>query len=342
MMRVAILLLTVFLTTAANANDFVALVEKTLPGTCVVNAVTETTVIDSKRNYIEEYKNLPKKQKFSQEEKGASGTCFVVKYNNKNYIITNHHVIDNTGKLYIRFYKEIKRYPAKIVASDKRVDIAVLELLDQEKLANLKSLNWGSSENLKKGEAVWAIGHPLGFEYTVTTGVVSNESRRSYGAFQELIQTDVAINQGNSGGPLLDMDGKVVGVNTMIISNTGGAVGGQIGINFSVSSRVANYTSKELIKSGKVSRARIGMIYFADQDTGMVKIAEVPENMPAKTAGIGKDDFLLELNNQKILVMEDVSFAMDFVKGGDNVKIIVKRGDSILLKNIVTIEAPAD
>lgn len=342
MMRAVILLLTVFLTTAASANDFVALVEKTLPGTCVVNAIQETTVIDSKRNYIEEYKNLPKKQKFSQEERGATGSCFVIKQNNKNYIITNNHVINNTGKLYIRFYKELKRYPAKLVATDKNVDIAVLELEDSKKSNNLKNLSWGSSEALKKGQPVWAIGHPLGFEFTVTTGVVSNESRRSYGPFQQLIQTDVAINQGNSGGPLLDMDGNVVGVNTMIISNNAGPMGGQIGINFSVSSRIAKYTAYELIKSGKVRRARIGLMYFADPKDGEVKVGEVLENTPAKEAGIAKDDLILKINDVDVDQSEDVAFAMDFVKAGDRVPLIIKRGESILLLEIKTVEATTD
>lgn len=330
MMRAVMFVLAVCLATQVQATTLSDLVAEKIPSVCIVkNSQMKTTVVDSNKNYMDEY--LKKPQSHSDEQ-SAIGTCFIVEYRGINYMITNHHVISSPGDLHVQLYKDLKQYPAYIVGSDEDTDIAVIALTDDKLLQTLKPLVWGESELLRKGDPVWAIGHPLWQTYSVSSGIVSNEARRSYNIWQELIQIDAAINQGNSGGPLFNYKGEVVGVNTLIISKSGG----QIGINFSVSSRVAQHVANSLIDHGSVPRAIMGFQYSENHDTGTIDVMEVLDGSGASESGLMIGDSIMSINGTPIVDVQSVGKSMDFVEPGDAVQISVKRKGEALTLRIVT------
>ena len=184
------------------------------------------------------------------QEARSLGSGFIV--DASGLIVTNNHVIDGADEILV-FTTSGKRYPASVVGADDKTDLAVLRISPE---APLTAVGFGDSDNAEIGDWVMAIGNPFGLGGSVTLGIVSARNRNIYsGPYDDFIQTDAAINQGNSGGPLFDMDGNVIGINTAIISRTGGA----LGIGFAVPANLAAPIVDQLIAYGEARRGWLGV-----------------------------------------------------------------------------------
>lgn len=325
------------------AHSFADAIEQAEKSVCLVEFQSKgpSKEIEGPKEYKQpENQEDPFKDFFNknQDSSNSLGSCFVVSVNNKKYIVTNEHVVDSKEKNsrpYIFFHNDLKKYPAKVLGADEVSDLAVLEMSNsdgKEKLNKIDPLTLGNSDKVRKGDQVFAIGHPVGQKWTVTQGIVSATKKRSTNTWQEVIQSDVSINQGNSGGPLFNENGEVVGVNSFIISPQGG----NIGINFSVTSNNVNYIINTLISDGKVERGRLGIAFVVDDDLGKIIIEEIQKDGPVdKTGKLKKNDILLKINGRDINFPADIGLAMDTVKPNQKVELEVLRGKKTI-KLVVT------
>lgn len=262
----------------------------------------------------------------------------------KGHILTNHHVVANAQKLEVTL-ADGSKWPAKLVGSDPDNDLAVIKIdAPREKL---KVIPMGDSKNLRIGQKVLAIGNPFGLERTLTTGVISSLGRtiRSDAGYliEDVIQTDAAINPGNSGGPLLNSEGEIIGINTAIISPSGGSVG----IGFAIPVNTAKRVIPELISKGYVSYPYIGATIQSlipeiaqflklKVDRGAM-IAEVVKGGPADKAGLKGGTQRVQIGNMIVIVGGDVVVKADQqeIKTHDDLIRYIrekKPGDTILLK----------
>ena len=308
------------LAAAAELPDFTTLVEKN--NTAVVNISTTQKISPTERPQLPEGLDIPEgtpldeffKHYFGEGGPGGQGgdggqpsevkslgSGFVISPD--GYLLTNQHVVKDADEIVVRL-QDRRELVAKLVGSDKRSDIALLKI----EASNLPILNIGSSEGLKVGAWVLAIGSPFGFDHSVTAGIVSAKGRSlPSDNYVPFIQTDVAINPGNSGGPLFNMDGQVVGVNSQIYSRTGGSMG----ISFAIPIEVAMKVVDQLKTSGHVSRGWLG-VQIQDvtrelaESFGMKKpqgalVSKVLPKSPAEAAGLQIGDIITECNKQEII-----------------------------------------
>jgi serine protease Do len=243
---------------------------------------------------------MPKK--FKREMKGL-GTGMII--DAQGHILTNHHVAGGATKIEV-LLSSGERYPAKLVGTDPKTDLAVIQISAK---GPLPYATFGDSDNVEVGEWVVAIGHPRGLDQTVTQGIISAKHRAGIsdpGSYQDFLQTDAAINPGNSGGPLLNLKGEVIGVNAVIVSESGGFEG----IGFTIPSNMALYISKALIAYGKVERGWVG-ISVQDLTPQLAKsvgaealrgvfIADVVKGGPAEKAGLRKNDVVIAYGDKEI------------------------------------------
>ena len=237
----------------------------------------------------------------------ALGSGFIV--SKDGYVISNYHVIEGADEVMVRL-SDRRELPAKVVGADRRSDIAVLKV---EAAQDLPTLKLGSSEKLRVGEWVLAIGSPFGFDHSVTAGIVSAKGRslpnENYVPF---IQTDVAINPGNSGGPLFNLDGEVIGVNSQIYSRTGGFMG----LSFAIPIDVVMNVYHQIREKGEVSRGWLGVLiqdvttelaesFHMTEPHGALVSKVLPEG-PAQKAGIEAGDVITKFNGQAILTSSDL------------------------------------
>lgn len=234
------------------------------------------------------------------------GSGFIISAD--GFILTNNHVIRDADEIQVSLH-DGREYVASVVGEDEGSDLALLKI--EEK--NLPFVEFGSSTDLKVGEWVLAIGSPYGFEQTVTAGIVSAKGRPLYSEkYVPFIQTDVAINPGNSGGPLFNLKGQVVGINSQIISTSGG----YIGLSFAVPSDVAVTVIEQLKTKGYVSRGWLGVV-FQNVDSSLAEsfglsrpegalVAQVVEESPAAAAGLKSGDIITKYNDHVIQEAEDL------------------------------------
>jgi S1-C subfamily serine protease len=238
------------------------------------------------------------------------------------YIVTNNHVISGADEVEVTLYDN-SVYPAKIIGTDPATDIALLKI----EAPNLAAINLGDSDNLRLGEWVLAIGSPYDLRSTITAGIVSAKGRQlpNYDGqyrVESFIQTDAAVNPGNSGGALINTNGELVGINTSIISLTGSYTG----YSFAVPVNIVKSITDDFIKYGKVQRAVLG-ISMIDTEYG-VYIAEVAPNSPAANAGLRKGDFIREINLNKIKRASDVQSQVGRLRTGEKAIITINRDKS--------------
>ena len=220
------------------------------------------------------------------------------------YILTNNHVVDGATDVKVSFYDK-SEYPAKVVGTDKYADIAVLKV----NRSGLTALPFGDSSKAQPGDVVLAMGEPFGLRGTVTMGIISATGRGGLGIerFEDFIQTDAAINQGNSGGALVDAHGELIGINTAILS---GETGGNQGIGFAIPANLARNEMDQIMKHGKVTRGYMGILpqeltpelakqFNVPNDHG-VAIAQVEPNSPAEHAGLKVGDVITGINGNAI------------------------------------------
>ena len=288
---------------------------------------------------------------------GGSGSGSII--DSEGHILTNVHVIQNASKIYVSLY-DGSQYEAKIVGYDLDSDLAVLKI-NPPKGVILKTIEFGDSNKLKVGQKVIAIGNPFGMERTMTTGIVSGLGRPIQNSnkriIRDMIQTDSAINPGNSGGPLLDTSGKMIGINTMILSSSGSSSG----VGFAVSSETALRVVSDLLKYGKVNRGviqaslyqldyRIARYAGLDISQGML-VSEVSSGGNAEKAGLkgGTEaayygnrkniiylggDVITQIDNIKITSLADYYSALEAKRPGDVVKVVIRRNRKDLVLNV--------
>ena len=235
--------------------DFTELVEKAAPAVVKINTISVQKNSDEgsfQRQMPDIFRELLDPRRRPSRPARTMGSGFVI--SSDGFILTNHHVVADADEIQVLF-ADRSEYTAEIIGSDRRSDLALLKI----DATDLPSLKFSNEENVKVGSWVIAIGSPFGLDYSVTAGIVSalgrslpTEQGENYVPF---IQTDVAINRGNSGGPLFNLEGEVVGINSQIYSPTGGSVG----LSFSIPSNIAINVVEQLKKDGKVSRGFLGV-----------------------------------------------------------------------------------
>lgn len=292
---------------------------------------------------------------------GGSGSGSII--DERGYVLTNVHVIQNASKIYVSLY-DGTQCEAQIVGQDLDSDLAVIKFVPPKNMV-LKTIQFGDSSKLRVGQKVIAIGNPFGMERTMTTGIISGLGRPIQNSnkriIRDMIQTDTAINPGNSGGPLLDTSGRMIGINTMIMSNSGSSSG----VGFAVSSETAVRVVADLLKYGEVKRgtinasliqlnARIANYAGLDIKTGML-VSEVSAGSNAEKAGLkgGTEavyygnrstiiyiggDIITQIDDIKITSLADYYSALESKKPGDVVKVVVHRNRKDVVLNITLSE----
>jgi serine protease Do len=258
----------------------------------------------------------------------GEGSGFIVSAD--GYILTNAHVVDNADEVTVKT-TDRREYTAKVVGVDAQTDVAVLKI----EAKNLPTVRLGDPSKLRPGEWVVAIGSPFGFENSVTAGIVSATSRAMPGGnYTPFIQTDVAVNPGNSGGPLFNLDGEVVGINSQIYSRTGG----YMGVSFAIPIDVASHVKDQLIKTGRVARSRIGVSiqdvnaqlaesFGLDRPRGAL-VGMVENDSPGEQGGIKAGDVILKVDGETVETSSQVPVMIAGKKPGTPVAIEVWRNGS--------------
>jgi serine protease Do len=255
------------------------------------------------------------------------GSGFII--SGDGYVLTNHHVVDGADKVTVTL-SDRREFPAKVVGSDEQSDVALLKI----DASGLPSLRIGDSSALKSGQWVVAIGSPFGLDHSVTAGIVSAVGRANPYADQRyvpFIQTDVAINRGNSGGPLLDTRGQVVGINSQIFSNSGG----YMGVSFAIPIDVAMNAVKQLKATGKVTRGQLGVVVQAIGpdaaramglgDTRGALVSDVQPGSPAERAGLQRQDVIRSVDGRAIMESSDLPPVIGAMAPGTRVQLEVMR-----------------
>ena len=333
--------------------NFTEVVEKNIPAVVIVHAKKK---ILGNNNINQNMPNLPDElkpflDKFFDGENGnpseprkapSFGSGFIL--TKDGYIMTNNHVIANSDEITITMSDQTE-LSAKLVGSDERSDLALLKV-DAD---DLPTVNIGTSENLKLGEWVLAIGSPFGFDHTVTAGIVSGKKRNLPNeSYVPYIQTDVAINPGNSGGPLFNLNGDVVGVNAQIYTRSGGFMG----VSFAIPAETLSNVYKQLKKDGKVKRGWLGVyIQEVDKDLaisfGLDKpkgavVAKILDKSPAQKSGLMQGDVILSFDNKDVKKSKDLPLLVGSTEVNSSVRVKILRNKSIIYKNITIEELPED
>jgi serine protease Do len=278
--------------------------------------------------------NAPNQQmprKFKRELRGLGSGMIMDAH---GHILTNNHVVAGANKIQV-FLADGREYPGKVVGTDPKTDLAVVQIKTDQKLPHV---TFGDSDKLKVGDWVVAIGAPRGLDQTVTQGIISAKHRRGIlnpSSYQDYLQTDAAINPGNSGGPLLNLKGQVIGVNSAIISESGGFEG----IGFAIPSNIAVHIADELIKNGKVQRGWLGVsirdLTPALQQSMKLNISqgalivEVVKGSPADKAGLQKNDVVTAYQGNKIRNASDLQNLVANTSIGQEITLTaVRKGES--------------
>tara|TARA_E500000331_G_scaffold348649_1_gene390580 strand:+ start:132 stop:1559 length:1428 start_codon:yes stop_codon:yes gene_type:complete len=324
-------------------SSFADLAEKLMPS--VVNISTTQTIKTSSNPFpfqfppgspfedmFKEFNNKPTERKAT-----ALGSGFII--DKKGLVVTNNHVIQGADDIFVSVNGS-KEYKAKVIGTDPYMDLAVLEIDSNEKF---QPVSFGDSDKARVGDWVVAIGNPFGFGGTVTAGIISSRNRDiGLTRYDDFIQTDASINQGNSGGPLFDVNGKVIGVNTAIIAP---GSSGSIGIGFAIPSNPASKVIDQLIKYGETKRGWLGVrIQKVTKEIAEVEklenpegalVASVSEKSPADKAGIKAGDIILEFDGKKVDTMRTLPKLVAETEVGKRVVVKIWRNQKLISKKVL-------
>ena len=320
-------------------SSFADLAERLMPS--VVNISTTQTITTRANPFPFEFPpGSPFEDMFKefqtpqQRQASALGSGFII--DAKGLVITNNHVIQGADDIVVRVNGE-EEYKAKIVGADPLSDVAVLQIESDEKFIPVQL---GDSDKARIGDWVIAIGNPFGLGGTVTSGIISARNRSiGLARYEDFIQTDASINQGNSGGPLFDLNGNVIGINTAILGQSG-----SIGIGFAIPSNSAKKVINQLIKYGETKRGWLGVrIQVVTEEIANVEkldrargalVASVAEDSPSDDAGIKSGDIILEFNGVLINEMKELPKIVAETEVGKMVKVKVWRNQREIIKTI--------
>jgi len=323
-------------------GSFADLAEKLMPS--VVYISTTQTVKSSGRQFPfqfppgspfgEMFKEFDKERQ-TERKASALGSGFIIKENGT--VITNNHVIANAEDILVRIKN--KDYKEKVVGADPYMDIAVLKMETKEKFPPVQ---FGDSDKARVGDWVVAIGNPFGLGGTVTSGIVSARNRDiNLTRYDDFIQTDASINQGNSGGPLFNLEGEVIGINTAIIAP---GQSGSIGIGFAIPANAASNVIDQLINYGETRRGWLGVrIQEVTKEIAEVEklkkpegalVASVGENSPADRAGLKAADIILKFDGTKIDTMRTLPKIVANTKVGKSVQLEIWRNKKLIKKRL--------
>ncbi len=339
-----LLLLVIFKFSIANAKpvpeSFADLAEKLMPS--VVNISTTQTVRTTTNQFPFQFPpGSPFGEMFKDferptERKASSlGSGFII--NENGIVITNNHVVANAEDILVRVGE--KEYEAKVIGADPYMDIAVIKMKTSDKF---KTVSFGDSSKARVGDWVVAIGNPFGLGGTVTSGIISARNRQiGLTRYEDFIQTDASINQGNSGGPLFNLKGEVIGINTAIIAP---GQSGSIGIGFAIPANAAANVIDQLIKFGETKRGWLGVrIQEVSKEIAEVEklkkpegalVASVGNNSPAEKAGIKAGDIILEFDGKRINTMKKLPNVVASTEVGKSVELKIWRNKKLISKRL--------
>ena len=321
-------------------NSFADLAEKLMPS--VVNISTTQTIKTTTNQFPFQFPpGSPFGEMFKDferptERKASSlGSGFIIKED--GIVITNNHVISNAEDILIRVGD--KEYDAEVIGADPYMDLAVLKIKTKDKF---KPVSFGDSSKARVGDWVVAIGNPFGLGGTVTSGIISARNRQiGLTRYEDFIQTDASINQGNSGGPLFNIKGEVIGVNTAIIAP---GQSGSIGIGFAIPANAASNVIDQLLKFGETKRGWLGVrIQEVSKEIADVEklkkpegalVASVGKNSPADKAGIKAGDIILEFDGKKINTMKKLPNVVASTEVGKSVELKIWRNKKLISKRL--------
>lgn len=326
--------------------DFTGVAKKAIPGVVAIKvkmSVREGSALNSWGNdsfndffnddFLKKFFGIPRgksDQDEGREERQTIGQAsgFIVSHD--GVIITNSHVVKDAGEIEVTL-NDGREFTAKLIGQDPNTDIAVIKIDAQD----LPYLTFMNSDELRVGEWAIAIGNPWGLQATLTVGVISATGRNNLNLTQleDFIQTDAAINQGNSGGPLLNFSGLVAGMNTAIVTNMSN--GGNMGIGFAIPSNLISHIMNEIMATGKVTRGFLGVM-LQQMDANLAKafnldrsegalIAEITKDSPAEKAGLKQGDIVLKYNNQPVTNIASLRNAIALMKPGSKISLTLLR-----------------
>jgi len=322
--------------------SFADLAEKLMPS--VVNIASTQTIKTTSNPFPFQFPpGSPFEDMFKEFNKPSErkstglGSGFII--DSKGIVVTNNHVIQGAEDIIVSVNGS-KEYEAKVIGKDPYMDLAVLQIVSDEKFT---PVTFGNSDKARVGDWVIAIGNPFGFGGTVTSGIISSRNRDiGLTRYDDFIQTDASINQGNSGGPLFNLDGEVIGINTAIIAP---GRSGSIGIGFAIPSNPASKVVDQLVEFGETKRGWLGVRIqvvtkeIADieklEETAGALVASVSEGSPASKGGIKAGDIILEFDGKKVDTMRTLPKLVAQTKVGKRVKVKIWRNHKLISKKVL-------
>ncbi|MEO0454867.1 MAG: Do family serine endopeptidase [Verrucomicrobiota bacterium] len=326
-------------------TSFADVVELAAPSVVSIKTEVEIENRAQMNPFLREFFNIPE-NRGSQTRIGAGSGVVVSK---DGYILTNNHVVDRADEIIVEFQGDPEEYEATIVGTDPATDLAVLKI-DR---TDIPAAVLGDSDMIRVGDIVLAIGNPFGLQQTVTMGIISATGRELGGGrmsgtipYQDFIQTDAAINQGNSGGALVDAEGRLVGINSAIFSRTGE----NLGIGFAIPINLAHGIMTQLIETGRVSRGYLGVMpndldpdnaeFLGLEGQQGVHLTEVVEGTPAAKAGLKADDVVLEVDGKPVPTASKFRLAIASYAPGSEIAMKVYRDEENITVKVKLEERP--
>jgi serine protease Do len=339
------------------SSAFIEIARAVEPSVVNVSTVTQPTQPQRRQNELNMPRNSIEQFELRSDEQARRGNGSGVIVDPQGYILTNDHVISGADRIKVRFH-DGSEAPGKVVGSDRETDLAVVKV---DPVAPMIAARFGDSEKIRVGDWVLAVGSPFGFDQTVTAGIISAKERdskevyKNKTTFQYFLQTDAAVNHGNSGGPLINLSGEVIGINTLIATTTGD----YNGVSFAIPSSEAISVYKQLVKQGRVIRGFLGAmpervtpqiakIYGLPAPRGAiisnveatVKVDNVMVESPAAKAGLKQNDVIVEFRGERIKDNEDLLRRVASTPVGTTAPVKIYRDGRPMTLNVVIGRRP--